>query len=455
MAYTLGKIDKKYVSAIDPMFDTREINKSVTDIANEDNLTDILWFADRKKVTTQPVYYTFVNEPVVKKVQVGSVSAGTSGTTQITITLTSATSGIIAPGDILMFSDTTSGQVYSVTTASGVDTIVVNAINSTVLTAVANDYLSAYTQASGENSINPQRFRTGNPKYSNKVQTFRVSSYITDIQSVSAIEVKFGNGDAGIIMKDHIEKKIKLKSNINAAFIGGDMSSTSYSDASPALIDPNVDSSSSTGGGAVQTTRGLDKYVAGYGVSTKANSGTPNGTVSKADIDAHLDALTANRAGRSYFVGGAKAVLRAYDTFWKNLGSAGVTSARLMVDGKELDFEVQKVTYGGYELNYGWLPIMDNPSLFTSVSIGKSAYYVPFDKKVKVQGGGFDPAMQIRYMPQSKKYSNNDLIGEIHYGANSPVNPSGRDAGIGMDYVTTQGLEVLGAQFFGKQQVLA
>ena len=37
----IGNITKAYVSAIDPVLDTREINKLVTDIQNEDALTDI------------------------------------------------------------------------------------------------------------------------------------------------------------------------------------------------------------------------------------------------------------------------------------------------------------------------------------------------------------------------------------------------------------------------------
>jgi hypothetical protein len=55
---SIGAISKSYVSSIDPVLDTREINKLVTDIQNEDALTDILWLGDRKKpiATGQPLY---------------------------------------------------------------------------------------------------------------------------------------------------------------------------------------------------------------------------------------------------------------------------------------------------------------------------------------------------------------------------------------------------------------
>ena len=136
------------------------------------------------------------------------------------------------------------------------------------------------------------------------------------------------------------------------------------------------------------------------------------------------------------------------------MGSAGVTSVRMVIDGKEMDFSIQKVTYGGYELSYGWLPILDNPNLFSQVSINKSAYYIPMDKKVKVEGGGYQPAIQVRYQPAQYKYGN-EITGEIHSGALSPVNPNGQAANWRMDFVSTQGIEVLGAQFFAKQRVQA
>lgn len=456
MAYSLGKISKSVVTASDPMLDTREINSQVTDVANEYQLSRILGLADRKKVTKQPVFYTFVNEPLMKQVTVGASGITGSGTTTVSFPLTAGTSGILQKNDILMFHGTNeaSGAVTSVTTSGGVDTVTVQGLNSSNITVTAGDVLSNYTAGAGENSISPKPFITGNPKRSNKVQKWRISSYITDVQNVSAIELSFG-GEKKYLIKDQIEKKLKLEMVVNAAFWGGDLSDTSYSDTNPALTDGYIDAANGTGGGAIQTTRGIDKYTLAYGTSTKANSGSPNGTVSLPDMDAHLDAMTAKRAGREYSVFGSKAVLRGYDKLFKNLPSASVSSVRLVVDGNEIDFTVQKVTYGGYELNFAWMPIFDNPSIFSNYTIGKSAYFVPMDKKVKVQGGGYDPAIQVRYMPASNRYSKNDLIEEIHYGANSPINPNGRDAGIGCDFLTTQGLEVLGADFFAKQQILA
>ena len=48
MAASLGTISKSYVSAVDPIIDTREINKLVTDVYNEDMLSDILGYGNKK-----------------------------------------------------------------------------------------------------------------------------------------------------------------------------------------------------------------------------------------------------------------------------------------------------------------------------------------------------------------------------------------------------------------------
>jgi hypothetical protein len=82
MSTSLGTISKSYVSALDPMLDTREINRLITDVYNEDELSDILGMADRKVPTKQPVYYTFFDDPLVKSITV-TADTGT-GTTQVT-----------------------------------------------------------------------------------------------------------------------------------------------------------------------------------------------------------------------------------------------------------------------------------------------------------------------------------------------------------------------------------
>jgi hypothetical protein len=335
---TLGNINKAYVSALDSMLDTREINKLVTDVYNDGQLTDILDFADRKLPTTQPFYNTYINSSLFNLVTVDSVTSG-NNSTQLIVVLTAATSGQIKVQDEIKLVDNTVGIVYAVSTTSGVDTVTIKSVSGADMSCTAADKLAVMSIAMGENADAPQNERFGVTRYFNKYQIFSITSKITDVQNASTVEITV-DGSNKYVVKDHIEKTTKLKGQINAAFIGGDMSVTSFSDAAPFLTDQNIVSGGG-GGGNVQTTRGVDKYIELYGISAAAAAYSTS-TVALADIGAMLDFLTAARAPLQYLVVGGKKARRSCDNLLKNLGSSGVTSVRLVVDGKELNFEVTR-----------------------------------------------------------------------------------------------------------------
>lgn len=441
-------INKEYVSALDPVLDTREINKLVADIQNEDMLTDIMNFGDRKMpiVTGQPIYRTFTNESIFK---IGDTTGATptgSGTTKITTTFTAATSGYTQPGDMLIFpTGAIAGLVTNVTTSSGIDTVEVTSVSGANITTTGGDKLSIFSMAYGERADAPANIAYGLTSYYNKYQIFSVTSQITDVQNAATVEVEF-EGQNKYIVKDHIDKAIKIKGSINAAFIGGDMSTTSFSDLNPTLIDENIVSGGG-GGGAVQTTRGVNKYIEMYGTTLNP------GAVNFGAIDDALDNLISHRAPKNQLVVGSSKANRIYDEFLKNLGSSGVTSVRLVVDGTEVDFTVDQFKHGGFTINKATLPILDHPSMFAYVtSISHSMYWLPYDLKVKVYGGGFDPALRVRYIPNQNKWGN-ELIGEVHGGALSPVNPNGFVQEWKVVMTSMQGLEFIAPQFALRQQV--
>lgn len=443
-----GIITKSYVSAVDPIIDTREINKKVTDVYNEDALTDILNWGDRKQVITtgQPIYYTFIDESLFKLGVVSSVSSG-NNTTQVTIVLTAATSGQVKVQDLLKLVDNNVAIVYSVSTSSGVDTLVIKAVSGANLSVTSADQLSIFSVAMGENSDRPNSERFGLTRYSNKYQIFSISSEITDVQNAATIEVEF-EGQPKWIVKDHLEKKIKLKGMINAAFIGGDQSVTTFSDTNPILTDQNTRTGGG-GSGAVQTTRGVDKYIELYGVTLV--DGTL-GTFQKANLDNACDVLTAQRAPTEYLVVGGDSAMRILDTYYKALGSSGVNSVRLVVDGNEIDFNVNRVKYGKYAFNYAMMPILDHPTIFSQTVIAKSLYYIPYNNQVKVEGGGTQPAIQCRYIPNPSPFGS-EMIGESYDGALNPFNPVGTQQAWITMWTARQGLECLGVQHFMRQQV--
>lgn len=450
MSASLGNISKSFVSALDPILDTREINRLLTDVYNEDELSDILNLADRKIPTKQPIYYTFYDDPIIKFLDTTGSTVGGSASANVTLTsITAATSGYARPDDLVMFTNNLVGIIRTVTTSSGQDTITIRSVNGGNLTCTAGDKLSLFSRAMGENSTTPANLRYGLSKTTNKYQFFREPSRITDIQNASTVEVEF-QGKPYYFFKDQWEKKVKMKSDINAAFWGGDMSNTTFSDTNPSLVDQVTDPLGLSGSGPIQTTRGIDKYIDLYG--TGLVDGTL-GTYSKANLDDIVTNLIAARAPKDYLVASSTLAKITVDTYFKSLGSSGVNSVRLVVDGRELDLMVDRVQYGGFTFNYMVMPILDHPVTFGYSTIVKQLYYLPYNNKVKVEGGGSDTQIRVRYIPRQSPFGD-DMMGEIRYGAYHPTNPNGTGAFIGTDFVTYQGLEVLAPQFCMKQRVI-
>lgn len=450
MAASLGTISKSFISALDPLLDTREINKLITDIYNEDELSDILGLADRKVPTKQPVYYTFYDDPLIKFLDTTGSTVGSSGTANVTLTsITAATSGFARPDDLVMFTNNMVGIVRTVVTSSGQDTLTIRSVSGSNLTCTAGDKVSLFSRAMGENSYTPANLRYGLSKTTNKYQIFRETSRITDVQSASTIEVDF-QGKPSYMFKDHWEKTVKMKSDINAAFWGGQMSNTSFSDTNPSLIDQVTDPTSLSGSGNIQTTRGVNQYIDLYGTGLVTGN---LGTYNDANLQDVITNLVSARAPKDQLVVGSTAAISTIDTYFKNMGSSGVNSVRLIVDGNEVDFTVSKVTKGRFTFNYAVMPILDHPVTFGYATIVKNLFFLPYNNRVKVEGGGSDAQIRVRYVPRQGPYGN-DLIDEIYTGAFSPVNPNGAGAYIGVDWTTKQGLEVLAPQHLIKQQVL-
>ncbi len=455
MSATLGPITAAYVSSVDSMLNTREILKQVSDIQNEDGLTELMIDLGRTLPTTQGVYYNFVNDTIFKLIDTTNSTITGSGTRTVTISgVTAATSGYNRINDMVILPSTGNNVaiITAVSTSSNQDTIVIKGVSGVALTVTASDKLPSFSVAVGERSDTPLNLRYGLTKYYNKVQIQRETSQITDVENALTLEVNF-NGQPKIIVKDHLEKTIKMKGNLNAAFLMSDVSDTSFTDASPALVDNNAPTNGG-GGGPIQTTRGLDKYITTYGVSTTAAS---PGTVAIADFNTMADALIANRCPKQYMVVGSSAARRAMDVYIQNLNNSGLTSIRMNVDvqgGKKVNTQVLEYKYGNFEFNFGDMPILDHPVIAFGTVIKKSMYFLPLSGTVKVEGGANMPNMQIRYFPKQTKYGN-DMINEIPSGAFNPISPNGTIAEWRTDWETTQGLEVLGAQWFGRMQVLA
>jgi hypothetical protein len=440
MAFSLGPTDKKYISAFG--IDKRDWLPQVLDINNDEYLTDIMDIAGRYKLAVVPHYEHFVDDAIFILLDTTGATVLTSGTPSVTTAFTAATSGYARQGDLIKFPDGKVGMVKSVVNALTLDTVVIQSVDGTNITHTAGQKLSVFSDVFGEKSSAPMNRKFGQTQYTNKIQIFREVNEETDVQMASEVELEF-NGSHYVINREMAIKALQVKAMINGAIIGGRMSVTSHSDASPALVDKD--------GGSVQTTRGLDQYITTYGiVDTVA---TP-GTWTLADLNDVIYQLVANRTTKRYLVlRGTKAAI-PMDMVLKGLNS-GISAGKLSLDGKNHDFMVTGFQYANFDFQFGTIGILDNQEFFSQTDIVKSIYFVPKDG-VKTKTGGTQPRIQMRYQPHNIKNSIGDeYIAQWDTGALARTGPTSDEAILRTNWISHQGLEVLGAQHFAKSTMLA
>lgn len=450
MAVTQGTLNKAYVSAIS-LLDQRDINPNLIDVARDSQFTDIMKVVNRYKETKVPIYNHFVNNDVFATAEIASVSSG-YGTSRMTVVLTAATGGYARKNDLVRISNTNSSGrqalITQVTSVSSVDTIVLQSVDNTPLFAISGDTITFQSNAFPEKSDTPASRRYPVTRYVNQVQVFREADEITDIQKVSKIELTV-DGQQYYTPIQHIYKLKALNGFISAQMIAGVQSTTLFSDANPILTD---------GGLPIQTTMGLDQYITTYGITDAAAT---LGTITFSDVDAMIDNFLANKAPLQQMGWLGSVARRPWDVWLKNLGSSGVNSVRLNIDGKDVDLMVDRFSYGNGDFEFIHLPIFDHPQLFPLGIVPEmvgSVYWTPKDK-IQVQGGGMEPRLQIRYQPRamqgggSVSTGSNGIISEWSTGALAPI-PTSSVMVWHVDWYTNQGLEVLGAKHMQRFRVV-
>ena len=450
MAVTQGTVTKSFVSAID-FLDQRDIDPNIYDQARDKAFTDIMRIVNRYKPATMFNYHNFVNNDVY---EVGTISAvTTTGTARPVFTINVADT-FPRVGDLIKTSNSNNvgkqARIMVITRGSGTATITAqNVAGNGAFFVTVGDTVQFGSNAFAEKSTAPANRRYSLTKYYNLIQIFRDVDEITDVQKVAKIEVNVG-GDYHILPYQLVQKVIKLNGDISVQMLCGTQSGTSFGDANPVLSDP-------TSGLPIQTTGGLDWYVTTYGISDQS---AVLGTFGFIELDDMIDNFIANKAPTDQmgFMGSrAKGVI---DKFFKNLGSAGVTSVRLVIDGKTMDFNVDHVSYRGYELDFIHIPIFDHPQLFSSTlvaDVNGSVYFVPKDQ-VDTVDNGRQPRIQIRHTPTpfmgtSANMSANGIITEWRTGALAQV-PTSSDSLLHTDWQTQQGLECLAVKHFQKYRII-
>lgn len=443
---SIGTGQKSYYSLIN-FLDTREILKQIVDIENDEGLAEI-FKPSRYFVTPQETFHHLVNESLFKIFDTTANTVTGTGTAAITATGTVATSGYVRKGTTIWFpTGAAVGYVTNVTTSGGKDTLTIASVDGSNITTAAGDKYGVSGVTLGEKSLAPSNVRFGLTKFFNRIQTFREVNAMTDVQNASTVEVEF-EGKPYIVYKDLWEKLLLLKSSVNASLFAGRQSATGYGDAVPtaALVDPIT-------GFPTSFTQGMYQYILNYGKS--ASVATP-GTMVIADLGTIVAQLLAAKSPKNLFWWSGTSASVVVDNFLKNLASSGVTSARMMVDGREIDMMVDKFSYGSFNFQKSSMGILDSQEQFVNTVYPKYAYMVP-DDKVKVEGGdGYLPRISVRYFKsQIARNQGDDIWEEWHDGALAPTGPIGAEKVWNAHFDTQQGLEMLGAQQTMKMQITA
>ncbi len=452
MAVTQGIMQKSIVSAVE-FLDQREIDPSIYDQSRDRAFTDIMKLVNRRKVTSMPTYHNWVNDNVRVKCTVSSVTSG-SGTAQV-VFVVNTNSGFPRVGDLININNSNNegiqARIQAVTYGSGTATITARSVggNAELIYVSVGNTVSFGSNVFSEASSSPTNRRYSVTKYFNQTQIFREFDEITDVQKVSKVEFTV-NGKQLILPYQLIQKVIKLNGDISYQMINGVKSDTLYSDTNPFLADP-------VNGRGIQTTGGLNWYVTTYGITDSAAS---LGTFDFTEWDEIVDNFIANKAPHEYMCFMSNKVKGILDVFHKNLGSSGVTSVRMMIDGKTLDFEVDSITYRNFKFYFMNMPIFDNPDVFSSTieaDVYGSIFFVPTDS-VETVDNGRQPRLQIRYMENpfagsSANLSSDGVITEWKTGALAPVPTDGTMA-LQTNWTTNQGLEALAVAHFQKYRVV-
>lgn len=451
MAVTQGTVNKSYVSAID-FLDQRDIDPNIYDQSRDRDFTDIMKIVNRYKPATMFYYNNFVNNDVY---EVGTVSAvSTTGLAQIQFTINTATT-FPRVGDLIMTSNSNNigkqARIQAVTYGSGTAVLTVRSVggNASPFYATVNDTIQFGSNAFAEKSTAPTNRRYGLTKYYNNIQIFREVDEITDVQKVAKIEVNVG-GNYSILPYQTIQKYTKLKGDISVQMLAGAQSSTLFGDANPFLADV-------TSGLPIQTTGGLDWYITTYGISDQA---AVLGTFGFTELDEIIDNFIANKAPTDHLVFMGSKAYRIISRFIKNLGSSSVSSVRLIMDGKEADWNVEQLKYGGYTFDFCHIPLFDQPQLFSATlraDVNGALYFVPKDNVDTVDNGS-QPRMQIRHTPtpftgSSANKSANGIVTEFRLGALAEI-PTSDTLYLQTNWETAQGLECLAVKHFQKYRIV-
>lgn len=443
----MAQYNKAYYSSIANL-DTREILERLLNVRPDDfTFADTMRLFGRFMPETQTTGHYFVDTPLFSVSTVTAATDNTAGAgTDWTLTLDSADHGII-PGHLLKFP---SGDMGYVKTVNGADINVVSLDGTTAITVVANDKVAIYSQASGEGSPGANPRRTAPKRYDYVMQIFKAAREITDVQLGSTVEFEV-NGTRYIHYFVESELYLELMSYMSMGLLYNPGTQNNFTTTTPALTDAD--------GRPVTVTRGLKDWILNGGGINMGNGLTIDLTF-LANLTKAL-----NRAGAQgeYMLLGGDDVMIPLDNTLKALNGTILQNARFSVDGRELDFTLDRFRIYNRTYTKKRLALFSLPTNFDfpgAANHTKDFFVIPMDS-VPTQGGSMRlPRISVVYLKvpfeqqgTHRSWSPDYAISLIRTGALAPDGPTSHEQVFRMDVTSRCGLRVLGVEHFATGDV--
>lgn len=443
----MAQYDKSFISSIH-FLDKREILSQVLDVQNEaPSFLDVMEGMRRSVPTSSAVFHNYVNAPVYEQVTLTGSAAGNN-----------LTHSSLRAGDVIV--DVSNNTMWYLKAVANLSDATKRVKLGGTGTAIADGAsIVVISNAHGEGSGAPEGLRYGLTKQSGKVQIFKNSYKLTDVELTNKVEVEFQGKPYYMYAAQHNALN-KFRNDIaHALAFGYDHASTfsgysnDYSDASQAGAVGGVTGGQVTDadGNPVQFTKGLVEHCKD-GLDFTGSAGDANdfvGAATLGDFGTIVTVMDQVRAPYEYLLFGGTGANIGLDNLLKNLGSSGVTSVRMNVAGTSVDYGMEQFKLYGRSFVKKAFPQFSHAAGKNALAnASDSLLFIPNDK-IKVQGGsGMVDRMRVRYLESP---SANLAYKEWMLGGLAPTPTDGRSV-LECVYESAQGLEVLGREHFGIAQ---
>ena len=438
----MSTYNKNFISSIH-FLDKREILSQVLDVQNEDpSFLDVMEGMRRSVPTSSAIFHNYVNEPVYEKLTLTGTAAGDN-----------LTNAKIRKGDVIV--DVANNTMWFVKNNASLEGSNIVKLGGSGTSIADGATVVVISNAHGEGSGAPAGLKYGLKKYSNKVQIFKNSYQLTDVELTNKISVQFNGQEYYMYAAQH-NALMKFRNDIAYALLFGKGNASTFSgfgnDFTSATTAGQIGGTAVTqvvdaDGNPIQFTKGLVEWCKD-GLDFAGSAGDLNtmGTAGLADFAEFVKVMDKTRAPYEYMLFAGTGAKIQLDNLFKNLGSSGVTSVRLNVAGTAVDFGMEQVKLYGRNFIMKAFPQFSHVAGEAAIAnASETVLFVPNDKIKVHAGSGTVDRMRVRYLEGP---NTNLAYKEWMLGGLAPTPTDGRSV-LECVYESAQGLEVLGVEHFG------